>query len=52
MRGWKHWLLAAIARGQALSLQATVESLVQKLVAGRGEEHLRDDASILAVSVP
>lgn len=45
-------LLAAIADGHALGLQETVESLVHKVVAWRGEEHLRDDVSILAVSVP
>jgi sigma-B regulation protein RsbU (phosphoserine phosphatase) len=45
-------LLSAIADGQALGLQDTIESLVQKVVAWRGEEHLRDDVSILAVSVP
>ena len=44
-------LLSAIADGQALGLQDTVESLVQKVVAWRGEEHLKDDVSILAVSV-
>ena len=44
-------LLAAIADGQTLALHDTVESLVQKVVAWRGEEHLRDDVSILAVSV-
>ncbi|MGA2621610.1 MAG: SpoIIE family protein phosphatase [Thermoguttaceae bacterium] len=44
-------LAAAIADGQALSLQESVESLVQKVVAWRGEEYLRDDVSILAVSV-
>jgi serine phosphatase RsbU (regulator of sigma subunit) len=45
-------LISAIADSQALGLQDTVESLVQKVVAWRGEEHLRDDVSILAVSVP
>ena len=45
-------LLSAIAEGQALGLQETVESLVQKVLAWRGEEHLSDDLSILAVSVP
>ena len=45
-------LLSAIADGQALGLQDAVEFLVQKVVAWRGEEHLRDDVSILAVSVP
>ena len=44
-------LLRAIADGQPLGLQDTVESLVQKVVAWRGEEHLKDDVSILAVSV-
>jgi phosphoserine phosphatase RsbU/P len=44
-------LLRAIADGQGSSLQETVETLVQKVVAWRGEEHLRDDISILAVSV-
>jgi serine phosphatase RsbU (regulator of sigma subunit) len=44
-------LLSAIAEGQGLGLQDTIESLVQKVVAWRGEEHLRDDVSILAVSV-
>ena len=45
-------LLSAIADGQALGLQDAIESLVQKVIAWRGEEHLRDDVSILAVSVP
>jgi len=45
-------LLSAIVDGQALGLQAAIESLVQKVVAWRGEEHLRDDVSILTVSVP
>ena len=45
-------LLGAIADGQALGLQDAIESLVQKVVAWRGEERLRDDVSILAVSVP
>ena len=44
-------LLSAIADGRALSLQDTVEFLVQRVVAWRGEEHLKDDVSILAVSV-
>ncbi len=45
-------LFQAIADNRALGLQDTVESLVQNVVAWRGEEHLRDDVSILAVSVP
>jgi serine phosphatase RsbU (regulator of sigma subunit) len=44
-------LLAAISDGQALSLHNSVESMVQKVIAWRGEEHLRDDVSVLAVSV-
>ena len=44
-------LLTAIADGRALGLQDSVESLVQKVVSWRGEEHLQDDVSILAVSV-
>jgi sigma-B regulation protein RsbU (phosphoserine phosphatase) len=44
-------LLRALADGQALGLQGTIESLVQKVVAWRGEAHLRDDVSVLAVSV-
>ena len=44
-------LLVAIADSQDLSLQDSVESLVQQVVAWRGEEHLRDDVSLLAVSV-
>jgi serine phosphatase RsbU (regulator of sigma subunit) len=44
-------LLIAIADSRAIGLQDSVESLVQKVVAWRGEEHLKDDVSILAVSV-
>jgi sigma-B regulation protein RsbU (phosphoserine phosphatase) len=44
-------LLSAIADGRALGLQESVESLVQKVIAWRGEEHLKDDVSILAVAV-
>jgi phosphoserine phosphatase RsbU/P len=44
-------LLRSIAEGQGFSLQDTVESLFNQVVAWRGEEHLRDDVSILAVSV-
>jgi serine phosphatase RsbU (regulator of sigma subunit) len=43
-------LLTAIADSQKVGLQDSVESLVQKVVAWRGEEHLRDDVSLLAVS--
>ena len=44
-------LLSAIAEGRSLSLNESVESLVEKVVAWRGEEHLRDDVSILAIAV-
>ena len=44
-------LLGAIADGQALGLNDTVESLVQKVIAWRGEDHLKDDVSILAIAV-
>jgi serine phosphatase RsbU (regulator of sigma subunit) len=44
-------LLSAVADGQHLSLGETVESLVQKVIAWRGSEHLSDDLSILAIAV-
>lgn len=44
-------LIGAIADGQALNLNDNVESLVRKVIAWRGEDHLKDDVSILAVSV-
>jgi sigma-B regulation protein RsbU (phosphoserine phosphatase) len=44
-------LLSAIADGQSLGLSDAVESLVQKVIAWRGEDHLRDDVSILAIAV-
>jgi len=44
-------LLGAIAEGQALRLGDAVESLVQKVVAWRGADHLSDDVSILAIAV-
>jgi serine phosphatase RsbU (regulator of sigma subunit) len=44
-------LLSAIAAGQALGLDDSVKSLVQKVIAWRGEDHLRDDVSILAIAV-
>ena len=45
-------LLSAIADAQSLDLEAAVESLVQKVIAWRGEENLKDDLSILTLSVP
>lgn len=44
-------LLSAIADAQALGLNDAVESLVRRVVAWRGEDHLRDDVSILAIAV-
>jgi serine phosphatase RsbU (regulator of sigma subunit) len=44
-------LLTAIAEGQVLGLQESVKSLVQTVVAWRGEDRLKDDVSILAVAV-
>ncbi len=44
-------LLPAIAEGRSLGLPEVVNSLVQKVVAWRGEDHLRDDVSILAIEV-
>jgi serine phosphatase RsbU (regulator of sigma subunit) len=44
-------LLGAIADGQGLSLSDTVESLVRQVIAWRGEDHLQDDVSILAIAV-
>ncbi len=43
-------LLRAITDGQARGLNDTVESLVQEVIAWRGEEHLKDDVSILAIA--
>jgi len=43
-------LLAAIAEGQTLGLQESVELLIQKVIAWRAREHLKDDVSILAIS--
>ncbi|MBN1508623.1 MAG: SpoIIE family protein phosphatase [Sedimentisphaerales bacterium] len=44
-------LLNAIADGHTLSLSDTLESLMQKVVAWRGEDHLRDDVSVLSIAV-
>jgi len=37
--------------GPAPSLNDAVESLVRKVTGWRGEDHLRDDVSILAIAV-
>jgi sigma-B regulation protein RsbU (phosphoserine phosphatase) len=42
-------LLPALDDAQDLSLSQGIESLVRQVVAWRGEEHLRDDVSILAI---
>jgi phosphoserine phosphatase RsbU/P len=44
-------LLGAIADCRALGLNDAVESLVRQVIAWRGEDHLRDDVSILAIAV-
>lgn len=44
-------LLGAIAEGQSLGLSDAVESLIRGVVAWRGEDHLHDDVSILAIAV-
>jgi serine phosphatase RsbU (regulator of sigma subunit) len=44
-------LFSAIADGQSLGLKESVESLVQKVIAWRGEDHLKDDVSVLAIAV-
>jgi serine phosphatase RsbU (regulator of sigma subunit) len=44
-------LLNAIAEGQTLSLNDSIDSLVKKVIAWRGEDHLRDDVSVLAIEV-
>ncbi|MBN1510096.1 MAG: SpoIIE family protein phosphatase [Sedimentisphaerales bacterium] len=44
-------LLNAVANSGALGLDEVVESLVQSVVVWRGEDHLRDDVSILAIAV-
>ena len=44
-------LLGAITEGQSFNLSDAVESLVHKVVAWRGEDHLKDDVSILAIAV-
>ena len=44
-------LLDAIAEGKARGLSDTLESVIQKVVAWHGEDHLTDDVSILAIAV-
>jgi hypothetical protein len=44
-------LLSAMAEGQALNLDDSVESLVRKVITWRGKDHLGDDVSILAIEV-
>jgi serine phosphatase RsbU (regulator of sigma subunit) len=44
-------LLAAIAADPSLSLSDSVESLVGRISAWHGEDHLTDDVSVLAIAV-
>lgn len=44
-------LMAAVAESSGASLQESVDSLVQRVIAWRGNEHLRDDVSILAIEL-
>jgi serine phosphatase RsbU (regulator of sigma subunit) len=44
-------LLSAIAESRVLSLQESVDFLLEQVVAWRGDEHLRDDVSIVGVEV-
>lgn len=44
-------LLSAIDHSHTLNISDVVESLVGHVVAWRGEDHLKDDVSILAISV-
>jgi serine phosphatase RsbU (regulator of sigma subunit) len=44
-------LLPAITAGQSLHIDQVPDQLVQRVVAWHGEEHLRDDVSILAIEV-
>ncbi len=41
----------AIAVGRVLGLEASVELLVKKVIDWRGDDHLKDDVSILAVEI-
>ena len=44
-------LLAAIADSRDTTLSESVDSVVRKVIAWRGNEHLKDDVSILAIEV-
>jgi sigma-B regulation protein RsbU (phosphoserine phosphatase) len=44
-------LFAALAEGQALSLNDSVDLLIRKVIDWRGEDHLKDDVSILAIAI-
>jgi sigma-B regulation protein RsbU (phosphoserine phosphatase) len=44
-------LLAAIERCRSMTLDESVESLVEEVVAWHGDEHLADDISLLAVEI-
>jgi len=44
-------LRAAMAAGRSMPLDQSVESLIQQVIAWRGDGHLKDDVSILAVEI-
>jgi sigma-B regulation protein RsbU (phosphoserine phosphatase) len=44
-------LLAAIAESQAMSLAESVDAMVQRAVSWRGDEHLKDDVSVLSIEI-
>jgi sigma-B regulation protein RsbU (phosphoserine phosphatase) len=44
-------LLEAIADGKDMSLEDSIDSVVEKVVAWRGDDHLKDDVSILAMEI-
>jgi serine phosphatase RsbU (regulator of sigma subunit) len=43
-------LLDAIAKAHSLELKPAVDLLVRKVIDWRGDEHLKDDVSVLAVA--
>ncbi len=44
-------LYTAIAEGQSLPLAESMDLIIQRIVAWRGDEHLKDDVSILCVEI-
>ena len=43
-------LLGAVADSHALGLNESIESLIRRVIASRGEDHLKDDVSVLAIA--